>query len=60
MRLSTLKKEECENITVAELSRFIFRWFKELKNADPREKMAVTDDGGYHLSSVLKKNVPRL
>ena len=60
MRLSTLKKEECENITVAELSRFIFRWFKELKNADPREKMAVTDDGGYHLSSVLKKKCPEI
>ena len=60
MGLPTLKKEECENITVAELTRFIFRWLNELKDADTYEKMAVTHDGSYHLSSVLKEICPEI
>ena len=60
MRLTTLKKEQCEEITVAELAKFIFRWLKEIKKADIREKMAVTDDGGYHLSSVLREICPEI
>ena len=60
MKLPVLKTEDCENITVSELSRFIFRWFKALKNADYYEKTGVTDDGSYHLSSVLKKICPEI
>ena len=55
-----MKKEQCEEITVAELARFIFRWLKEIKKADIREEMAVMDNGGYHLSSVLKNICPEI
>lgn len=60
MTLSTLKKEECEKITVAELARFIFRWLKETKKADDYKRRAVMHDGGYHLSTVLKTICPEM